>query len=85
VEKVFGQVKNMTLTFIVVCAQCGGLLLAKAEQKTRTCPYCGSQIILTKAKKVASAENAYEASEKLKKLKNESMQNPKNAGRRLQQ
>jgi len=60
------------MTFhIVTCSQCGGLLLANAEQKTRTCPYCGSKVILYKAKKVASATNAYEASAILRKLKSE--------------
>jgi len=60
----------MVSTLIVVCSRCSNLLLANANQKTKTCPYCGSQIILHKARKVASAENAYEASEILKKLKN---------------
>jgi len=46
-------------------------LLAKAGQKTRTCPYCGSKVALDRAKKVASAENAYEASEILRKLKSD--------------
>jgi DNA-directed RNA polymerase subunit RPC12/RpoP len=59
----------MTLTLIVVCAHCGGLLLAKREQKTRTCPYCGARVDVEKAKTVASAENAIKASEILKELK----------------
>jgi len=54
---------------ILACGNCGGLLLAKAEQKTRTCPYCGSKVDLSKAKRLASAENAYEASKTLRKLK----------------
>jgi DNA-directed RNA polymerase subunit RPC12/RpoP len=54
---------------IVVCSKCGGYLLAKENQKTRTCPYCGSKVILEKAKKVAAAENATEASTLLRKLK----------------
>lgn len=54
---------------IVVCGKCGGLLLAKVEQKTRTCPYCGFKVELYKAKKVASAKNAFEASALLKNLK----------------
>ena len=56
---------------IVVCRKCGGLLLARAEQKTRTCPYCGFKILVEKAKKVASAKNAYEASEILRTLKSD--------------
>ncbi|MEM2117911.1 MAG: DUF1922 domain-containing protein, partial [Candidatus Bathyarchaeia archaeon] len=54
---------------IVVCGRCGGFLLAKAGQKTRTCPYCGSKVELKKAKRVASAKNAYEASAILRKIK----------------
>ncbi len=61
----------MPVTIVVVCSRCRGLLLAKAGQKTRTCPYCGSKVALDRAKKVASAENAYEASEILRKLKSE--------------
>ena len=58
---------------IVVCGKCGGFLLARAEQKTRTCPYCGSKVVLDKAKKIASAENAYEASKILRKLKSDAL------------
>jgi len=54
---------------IVVCSRCGGLLLAKEEHKTRTCPYCSSTVVLYKAKKVASAKNAFEASAILRELK----------------
>jgi predicted RNA-binding Zn-ribbon protein involved in translation (DUF1610 family) len=54
---------------VVVCSRCGGFLLAKEEQKTRTCPYCGSTIILCKAKRVASAKTANEASTILRRLK----------------
>ncbi|MDI6846911.1 MAG: DUF1922 domain-containing protein [Candidatus Bathyarchaeia archaeon] len=59
----------MTSTLIVVCSRCGGFLLAMTGQKTRTCPYCGFKVDLNKAKKVASAQNAYEASVTLRKLK----------------
>jgi ribosomal protein S27AE len=71
VEKVFCQVKKMGLTFVVICTRCGGLLLAKVEQKTRTCPYCGSTVVLEKAKKVASAKTTIEASTLLQRLKQE--------------
>lgn len=54
---------------IVVCSKCGGLLAAKAEQKTRTCPYCGFKILLEKSKHVAVANDACEASRILKILK----------------
>lgn len=69
----------MTTFLIVACSRCGGLLLAKAEQKTRTCPYCGSKVPLHEVRKVASAENAYEASEILRKLKRDTIQRKKNA------
>lgn len=61
----------MGLTLIVVCYRCGGLLLAKAEQKTRTCPYCGSTVVLDRARTVASAKNSNEASVILRRLKTE--------------
>ena len=61
----------MGLTFVVVCPRCGGLLLAKVEQKTRTCPYCGSTVVLERVKKVASAKTTFEASTLLQRLKQE--------------
>jgi DNA-directed RNA polymerase subunit RPC12/RpoP len=65
----------MTSTLVVVCYKCGGLLLAKTEQKTRTCPYCGSAVVLQKARKVASANSASEASAILRKMKSEAAAN----------
>jgi DNA-directed RNA polymerase subunit M/transcription elongation factor TFIIS len=59
----------MTDTLILACSNCGGLLLAKADTKTRTCPYCGATIKTDKAKKIGSAPTAQEASTHLKKLK----------------
>ncbi len=59
----------LTSYIIVVCNKCGGYLLAKTFQKTRTCPYCGSKVVLENAKKAAVAENAHEASALLRKLK----------------
>jgi DNA-directed RNA polymerase subunit RPC12/RpoP len=59
----------MGVTLIVVCSRCGGLLMAAADQKTRTCPYCGSRVDVQRAKRAASAENAFEASEILRDLK----------------
>lgn len=59
----------MTSYAVVVCGKCGGYLLAKTCQKTRTCPYCGSKILLEKTKKVVVAKNANEASALLRKLK----------------
>jgi DNA-directed RNA polymerase subunit RPC12/RpoP len=43
--------------------------MAANDQKTRTCPYCGSRVDVRKAKKIASAKNAFEASEILRDLK----------------
>jgi DNA-directed RNA polymerase subunit RPC12/RpoP len=71
VEKVFCQVREVGVTSVVVCSRCGGLLLAKIEQRTRTCPYCGSTVILERAKKLASANTTFEASTLLQRLKEE--------------
>jgi len=46
-------------------------MLTAKLQKTKICPYCGAHVDLSKAKKVASAENAFEASNLLRKLKSE--------------
>jgi DNA-directed RNA polymerase subunit RPC12/RpoP len=59
----------MTSFLIVVCSKCGGLLAAKAGQKTRVCPYCDFKIVLDRSKRVAVADNAREASIILKRLK----------------
>ena len=64
-------------TLIVKCHKCGGLMLATKGQKTKICPYCGTQVNLLKAQKVASAVNAFEASEILRKLKSEKGFDPK--------
>ncbi|MDH5754970.1 MAG: DUF1922 domain-containing protein [Candidatus Bathyarchaeota archaeon] len=74
----------MTSTLIVVCSRCGGFLLAITGQKTRTCPYCGFKVDLNKAKKVASAQNAYEASVTLRKLKKASFLKRKRVSRQGQ-
>jgi len=61
----------MAQTLVVECSRCGRLLLAKADQKTRECPHCNCTILLQKAKKLASADTANEASVILRKLKSE--------------
>jgi DNA-directed RNA polymerase subunit RPC12/RpoP len=61
----------MASTLIIVCPRCAGLLLAKTETKTRTCPYCGHSIVVQKARKLASANTASEASAILRKMKSE--------------
>jgi len=73
------MVQSMAPTLIIVCSKCGGFLLARAEQKTRTCPYCGFKVSVDKAKKVASAENVQEASAILRKLKGDTAAKRKNA------
>jgi DNA-directed RNA polymerase subunit RPC12/RpoP len=54
---------------IIECNRCGGLLLSSKDQKTKNCIYCGSRIMVYKAKKLGLAKNAYEASNMLKKFK----------------
>ncbi len=56
-------------TSIIVCNRCGGLFLAAESQTTRTCPYCNTRVEVRKAKKVALAKNAFEASEMLREIK----------------
>lgn len=59
----------MRQTLIIACSQCGGLFLATDGQKTRTCPYCSTRINVRRAKQVASAASAFEASEMLRDMK----------------
>jgi hypothetical protein len=67
--KAFWKQTQMGVTLVVKCTQCGGLTLAAKEQKTKICPYCGKQINLQKAPRMAAADTALEASEILRKLK----------------
>ncbi|NIQ06488.1 MAG: DUF1922 domain-containing protein [Candidatus Korarchaeota archaeon] len=62
---------------IIVCSNCGGFLAAKAEQKTKVCPYCGSRMTVHKSKHVGSANSAREASAILKILKRRKMEKRK--------
>jgi DNA-directed RNA polymerase subunit RPC12/RpoP len=78
VEKVFGGQQHGMSFQIAVCSECGGLVISKAGQKTKTCPYCGFKIHIYEARKIASAKNAYEASEILRKLKSDASQREKN-------
>ena len=59
----------MVATVIIVCSRCGNMLMASVEQKTRTCPYCGTRVNVRRAKRIASAENAFKASEILREIK----------------
>jgi DNA-directed RNA polymerase subunit RPC12/RpoP len=56
-------------TLIIACNRCGGLFMAVADQKTRTCPYCSARVEVRRAKQVASANSAFEASEMLRDMK----------------
>ncbi len=60
----------MAITLIIKCPKCANPLLAGKTQKTRTCPYCGVRVKVNFAKKIATADNAFHASEMLKRLKN---------------
>jgi DNA-directed RNA polymerase subunit RPC12/RpoP len=71
---------NMTTTLIIKCSKCGGLLLAQAAQETRSCPYCSFRISVDRAMKLATAKNAYEASNILQKLKQEKALKQKGKG-----
>lgn len=67
----------VTAFIIVVCNRCGGYLIAKMGQKTKTCPYCGFKLAIEKAKKIVVAESAQEASLVLRKLKTNSARKKK--------
>ena len=69
--KAFGSKPKMGATLIVKCTKCGGLMLTAKDQKTKICPYCGTHVNLLHTQKVAAANNAFEASEILRKLKSE--------------
>ena len=59
----------MKSTIIIVCNQCGGLFLATEGQKMKTCSYCGTRVDVRKAKKLAAAKSAFEASKILRDIK----------------
>ncbi|MDR1993589.1 MAG: DUF1922 domain-containing protein [Nitrososphaerota archaeon] len=61
----------MPPTFIMKCTKCGGYILSNKTQKTKICPYCGKNINLQRAQRIAAAESAPEASALLRKLKSE--------------
>ena len=61
--------KKISSKLIIVCSRCGGLLLANTSQKTKACIYCGSRFIVNKAKRLATAQDALEASKILQQIK----------------
>jgi len=84
VEKAFAiRCEKIPQTVILECGRCTGILLAAKTQKTHTCPYCGIRIDLQKAKRLACSENAFVASEMLRKIKAERQNNArKNSGKK---
>jgi hypothetical protein len=52
-------------------------MLAAADQKTRTCPYCSTKIDLHKTFRLAQVEDASQASEMLRIIKEKRQANPK--------
>jgi DNA-directed RNA polymerase subunit RPC12/RpoP len=54
---------------VLVCYNCGRLLLAKTNQKTRLCPHCESRLIIEKAKQLALSKSAREAAELMRAMK----------------
>jgi len=54
---------------VIVCHNCGQLLLAKNTQKTRQCPHCEARIQTARANIAASAKTAREASQLIRTLK----------------
>jgi DNA-directed RNA polymerase subunit RPC12/RpoP len=61
----------MGATSIIVCNHCGRLILAATDLKTRTCPYCNTRVDVRKAKRVASAQTAFAASQILRSFKSQ--------------
>jgi hypothetical protein len=53
--------------FIVFRCSCGRHLYAPKDAKTRTCP-CGKRTVLSKARILARAEDAFAAGEMVRKL-----------------
>jgi len=54
---------------VIVCHNCGRLLLAKETQKTRQCPHCEARFNIERTRIVASAKTAQEASKLIRALK----------------
>lgn len=69
--KPFGNQLKMTATLIIKCNKCGNYILSSLKQKTKLCPYCGTKVNLNSVQRIAATENAFEASEMLRKLKSE--------------
>ncbi|UCB61326.1 MAG: DUF1922 domain-containing protein [Candidatus Bathyarchaeota archaeon] len=61
---------------VVVCSDCGRLLVARRDAKSRTCPYCGVRVNLAKAQQVKTAKTAREASKLVQALKKKRRETP---------
>lgn len=54
---------------VFICSECGRFLVAKNGQKSKRCNYCESVVDLWRAKRVASAGSAREASRIVREFK----------------
>jgi DNA-directed RNA polymerase subunit RPC12/RpoP len=54
---------------VVECTKCKRFLLANAEKRTRTCPYCGKRLSIQDAKVLVHSESAEKARLALQELK----------------
>jgi len=54
---------------VIMCHSCGRLLLARKDQRTRQCPNCEARINTERARVIAAAASAREASELIRALK----------------
>jgi DNA-directed RNA polymerase subunit RPC12/RpoP len=54
---------------VVACTDCGRLLLAVSDKKTRSCPYCGRRVNLKDARVITRSKNPKEARQVLQETK----------------
>lgn len=59
----------MSTYLVVKCPRCTGLMLAKASQKTRTCPHCGRRARLLRLKVLGRTVSSIEAVALIQALK----------------
>jgi LSD1 subclass zinc finger protein len=69
VFKGFRRVQLALAYVVFVCSGCGRFLVAKAGQKSKRCNYCESVVDLWRAKRVAGAASAREASTIVREFK----------------
>lgn len=68
-QRLSSQEEPNRMYVVIACYNCGQFLLAKIGQKTKRCPYCETRLVLEKAKKVGSVENAQQALDLVQALK----------------